>query len=326
MKKTLLTLLFLSSLGLNAQNQFSFGFGGSTEDMLAAGWIQTNQSTSANPIALWNIADYEEVIVSSTVQATPFQNQTYATGQTVPIPNGQAGGENSFALVNFQSTTSSSSTAATISNWLITPVITVQNGDVVSFWSRKGTSGTTDYPDRLELRMSSAATHVNPSGGPTGVGSFTTLGVSVNPTLAAGFIYPKVWTQYSYTVSGLTGPTAVKFGFRYHVTAGGPNGNNSDIIGIDTFSVDRALSTNDFFAQNFSLSPNPVKSSFTLASTNGVTVENVKVIDMNGRVVNNMNISGLENVSVNISDLSSGVYFVKVQSALGTGTTKIVKN
>lgn len=124
----------------------------------------------------------------------------------------------------------------TISNWLITPDITVQNGDIVTFYSRKGTDGTTDYPDRLELRMSSGAT-VLPSGGSAGVGSFTTVCLTINPALAAGFVYPKTWTQYSYTVSGLSGLTPVKFAFRYYVTNGGPSGANSDIIGIDTFSV-----------------------------------------------------------------------------------------
>jgi hypothetical protein len=65
------------------------------------------------------------------------------------IPVGQAGGENSFALVNYTSTTSTG-TNATISNWLLSPAVNVKDGDVVSFYTRKGTDGTTDYPDRLE--------------------------------------------------------------------------------------------------------------------------------------------------------------------------------
>ncbi|HNP32140.1 MAG TPA: choice-of-anchor J domain-containing protein [Flavobacterium sp.] len=327
MKKTLLIVsAFMAFTSAKAQNLFSFGFGGTTADLTTAGWVRTNQSTSASTTSLWSIASYTEVTVDNvTTFATPFQNQTYAAGDTCPIPNGQDGTPNTFALVNYTSTTSTAASGATISNWLITPTINVANGDVVTFYTRKGTSGTTDYPDRLELRMSSAATTVQPTGGPTGVGSFTTLCTSVNPALAAGFVYPKVWIQYTYTVSGLSGPTAVKFAFRYYVTNAGTNGSNSDIIGIDTFSVDRPLSTSDFFSQNFAISPNPVKSSFNLTVKNGASVQNVKVIDMNGRVVNTTDVSDLNDIQLNLADLSTGVYFVKVQSDLGIGTSKIIK-
>ena len=256
MRKTLL-LLLLPFLGVS-QNQFAFGFDGTTAAMVTAGWIQTNQSTLPSATTLWSNATYVSHTVTGGNPANAFGDMVYTNGQTSPVPNGQAGGGNSFALVNYTSTTSTAASGATISNWLISPTISVQNGDIITFYSRKGTSGTTDYADRLELRMSSDAVTVNPTGGPTNTGSFTTLCASVNPTLLTGFVYPKTWTQYTYTVSGLTGIVPVKFGFRYFVTDGGANGSNSDIIGIDTFSVDRPLNTDSFFKNNFTVYPNPV--------------------------------------------------------------------
>ncbi|MBA9074814.1 hypothetical protein GGR22_002987 [Flavobacterium gossypii] len=307
MKKTLLSVFLLSVSGfVNAQTVYSFGFSGTTAEMETAGWMRTNQS---NPIttALWTIASYTPVTVNTTVtpaiQGNPFNDRVYTNGEVSPVPNGQSGGPNSFALVNFRSTTG----AGTISNWLISPVVTVQNGDVVSFWSRKGTSATDDYLDRLELRMSTAATHVN-------------------PTLAAGFVYPKVWTQYSFTVSGLSGPTAVKFGFRYFVTNGGPSGANSDLIGIDTFDVNRALSTDDFFANNFSVYPNPSMGIVNLAGKNNMAINTIQITDLNGRVVKNVNTKGVSETQINISDLTTGMYFLNVQTDSGYGTTKIIKN
>ena len=329
MVKKLLYLTVLFSFIANSQtNVYNYGFTSPTATMIGAdGWARTNQSTSASTTSLWSVASYSSVTVSSTVSATPFQNQVYTTGQTCPIPNGQDGTANTFALVNYTSTTSTATSGATISNWLISPTITIQNGDVVTFYSRKGTSGTTDYADRLELRMSPAATVLNPSTGPTDTGSFSTVCVSVNPTLATGFVYPKTWTQYSYTVSGLTGPTDVKFGFRYFVTNGGTNGANSDIIGIDTFSVDRPVaSTQAFFANNFSIQPNPVTDVFNVTAKNSVAIQNIKVMDINGRIVsesNNTNSS--DAMQINIGELNAGVYFVKVQSELGVGTSKIIK-
>ena len=208
----------------------------------------------------------------------------------------------------------------------MTPSINVQNGDVVTFYTRKGTNGSTDYPDRLELRMSSEATTVVPSSGPTDIGSFSTLCVSVNPNLAAGFIYLNSWTQYSYTVSGLTTPTAVKFGFRYFVTDAGTNGSNSDIIGIDTFSVDRVVaSTESFFKNHLSIYPNPTDGVLNINSNSKVVINSSSINDLNGRVIKEVNLDGINNPSINISDVNPGIYFLKVTTDQGIGTCKVIK-
>src|SRR6478752_7212289 len=44
---------------------------------------------------------------------------------------------------------------------------------------------------------------------------------------------PATWTVYSATVTGLSGATVGRLGFRYHVTSAGPAGANSDYIGLD---------------------------------------------------------------------------------------------
>jgi len=305
MKKTLLTLLLVPFFGIS-QNQFSFGFDGTTAAMLSAGWQSTNQSSPVGA-GTWQNAAF----------TLPLTGAIFGSGNVNTLPVGQAGGNNSFAWVNYTSTTGT----GTISNWLITPDITVQNGDVVTFYSRKGTDGTTDYPDRLELRMSTTAT-VLPSSGSAGLGSFTTVCTTINPSLLGGFVYSKVWTQYSYTVTGLAGPTAVKFAFRYFVTNGGPSGANSDIIGIDTFSVDRPLSSDSFFKNNFSIYPNPVNNVLNISVKNEMTINNLSITDLNGRVVSTSSSS----TSIDVSNLSSGVYFVSIETNEGKGTSKFVKN
>ena len=54
---------------------------------------------------------------------------------------------------------------STLSNWLLTPPITLQNGMMMSFWTR--TVGSPSFPDRLQLRMS-------PNGASTNVGILAT--------------------------------------------------------------------------------------------------------------------------------------------------------
>ena len=121
-----------------------------------------------------------------------------------------------------------------ISNWLVTPEITIRNGDVISFYTRKVSQDT--LADRLQLLMSNsgASTNVGAMGNASDTGDFTTLLIDINPTLIIG-VYPLVWTKYTATISGLSAPVSGRFALRYFVTNGGPAGTNADNIGIDNF-------------------------------------------------------------------------------------------
>lgn len=172
------------------------------------GWVFTNHSQSPN--GLWG-------------QGNP--------SGAFPA---QAGAPNAYAAVNFQSTNAS---VGTISNWLLTPTLSLQNGDVISFYTRTVTNSA--YPDRLELRLSTSAASVNVGSEPTSVGDFSTLLVSINPNLIVGG-YPTEWMLYTVTLSGLTGTVEGRIGFRYFVTNGGSSGTNSNFIGLDTLQVTAA--------------------------------------------------------------------------------------
>lgn len=233
------------------------------------------------------------------------------------------GAPNSFAMVNSASAIGN----GTISNWLITPTTTLQNGDIIRFFSRVGLpvgQATVTYPDRLEMRISTdGGASVDPSG-ETSVGSYTTLALTINEGLTTTG-YPTSWSLYDYTVSGLSGPTDCRIAFRYFVTNGGTQGTNSNIIGMDLFSIERVLETNAFFKSNFAIFPNPVNDTLTVKNTNGISINEIDITDMNGRIVKQFKGNNNSN-PINVSDLNSGVYFLKITSDKGTGTTKIVKN
>lgn len=158
-------------------------------------------------------------------------SQDWGAGDNTVFP-AQAGSTSSYLSVNYQS--SSSVTATTLSNWLFTPTRTYNNGDVITFYSRT-VSGTPVYPDRLEVRFSGAGNGLDCGTTATSVGTFTNLLLTINPTLSSTG-YPQVWTQYTITISGLTGPTNGRIAFRYYVTNGGPGGANSNYIGIDSYT------------------------------------------------------------------------------------------
>ena len=148
-------------------------------------------------------------------------------GNTAVFP-AQAGATNSYIGANFNNTTGTN----TISNWLLTPNRTFNNGDTVSFYTRTTTANP--FPDRLQVRFSGAGASTNVGAGPTGVGDFTTVLLDINSTY--GSDYPETWTQFTITLAGLAGPTSGRVAFRYFVEMGGPTGDNSNFIGIDTFA------------------------------------------------------------------------------------------
>jgi hypothetical protein len=94
------------------------------------------------------------------------------------------------------------------------------NGAVISFWTRTALNPAL-APDRLHLRLSD-------SGLSTMFSDFDIV-LSVNNGLTPTG-YPADWTQYSYTVLGLSGPTLGRFALNYSVPDTSVAG---DYIGID---------------------------------------------------------------------------------------------
>lgn len=161
----------------------------------------------------------------ATNNSSPVGTIGWFTGNSV-VFDAYNGAASSYLAANFNSAAG----VGTISNWYLTPLQTLTNGSVFSFFTR--TVSEAFAADRLELRLSTAGSSTNVGASATSVGDFTTLLLSINPTLVPAE-YPSEWTQYSATLSGLASPTTGRFAFRYFVENGGPEGENSDYIGID---------------------------------------------------------------------------------------------
>jgi hypothetical protein len=221
LKKTVVSLailiFLLAGATRNGKAQITEGFDNITT-LPAAGWVMKNNSTPVGTIG-W------------------FQ------GNPAIFPS-QSGAANSYIGANYNNTTDTN----TISNWLLTPNRALYNGSVIKFWTR--TTAKSPFPDRLEVRLSTNGASTNVGTGSTAVGDFTTLLTSINPNLEVGG-YPDVWTEFTVTLSGLPscGSTGVngRLAFRYFVTGGGPAGDNSNYIGIDSV----------LFVEGFPIPPPP---------------------------------------------------------------------
>ena len=140
--------------------------------------------------------------------------------------------------------TSTSAQQGTISNWLISPSLIMQNGDRIIFYTRAyqlfdGVGDTTDFGNSLQVRMNPFNDSVDVGQG-LAIGSFAQMLLDINPDLVYSsvlhpdiFAYPSQWTRFEVTVTGLNGAIKSRFALRYFVTNGGSNGNATG-IGIDS--------------------------------------------------------------------------------------------
>jgi len=185
---------------------------------------------------------------SDVIGRTNWQNPTVLTG--IPFLS-YSGTGTGYLWADYQST---SSDAGTISNWAVSPELTMQNGDKIVFYTRAQllsfNNDSTDFVNRMQVRLNKT-TSLNCGDG-TDPGDFTVPLLDVNPFyyefLKSAFnnppdpfyqqarqAYPHVWTRFEATVSGLDGPTKGRFAFRYFTEEAGGNGRGT-AIAIDAVS------------------------------------------------------------------------------------------
>jgi hypothetical protein len=88
--------------------------------------------------------------------------------------------------------------------------------------------------------------------------------------------------------------------------------------------TDTSLGVDKFAAKNFSVYPNPTQNSWKFTSANN-DISSITIIDILGKTVMSKNAASQE-VSVDASGLSKGMYFAKVTSGDAVQTLKVVKN
>ena len=83
------------------------------------------------------------------------------------------------------------------------------------------------------------------------------------------------------------------------------------------------LSVGEEEFQNVKLYPNPATDQLQITSNQGI--ETLTVLDINGRILNSINISASD-YSLDISSLSKGVYFLEIKSGESKSVKKFIKN
>jgi hypothetical protein len=201
-KFALLIMVLACAASINAQVMLSEGFTAPFTPS-TSGWYEQNNSM---PLGT----------------GTWFQGN----GTVFPAYNGSS---SDYYAVNFNS--AGSGTQAGISNFLITPTVSLTNGGVLQFATRTITNPA-QFPDRLQVLYSIGTGTGAIGAGTTATGTFTGQITTIDSSLTSTG-YPASWSVYSATLSGITGTVPGRFAFRYWVDSAGPSGINSNYIGID---------------------------------------------------------------------------------------------
>lgn len=113
-------------------------------------------------------------------------------------------------------------------------------------------------------------------------------------------------------------------GLGFSAEQGSSNSRTDQVEAYDIPS-DCSLATSDFnFDNNFSIYPNPTEGTINIDSKVSLGVTEVAIYDMNGRQVYTQNMEIGNHVSLDASNLSAGIYLIKVDGGNYTHTSKLI--
>jgi|SRR5690606_13235709 len=190
-------------------------------------------------------------------------------------------------------------------DWLISPPVTLgASNNQVEFWIKHLSScyGTERF--RVGVYLG--------SGIPTSDAQFTII--SGVPSVTAS----PTWTLKSYALNTYANQT-IRIGIK-NVTA------DAYFLMVDDFKVTSSnLAVNEVLSSKFSVYPNPTNGQIFLSNAEGISVNKISMTDLNGRVVKTVNLGDVTEASVDISDLSAGIYMMNISSEQGKAVKKIVR-
>ena len=77
---------------------------------------------------------------------------------------------------------------------------------------------------------------------------------------------------------------------------------------------------------SYSVYPNPAMNTITVSNQENNSINAITISDINGRIVKNQAFDRISTIEMNVSDLSKGMYLMKITSENGTSIQKIMKN
>lgn len=172
----------------------------------------------------------------------------------------------------------------------------------------------------------------------------TNITLAANTWVRVGVSFNKITGKITWKGPGFNGnvigaatgidPDEIDFtSFSGTTTTPVTNNTAAAITLIDNF-VTRASAAdtllgieNVTLAENkFSVFPNPASNLISISNSENILVNEITITDLNGRVVKQSKYNNTSEIQINLSDLASGMYLMKINSDQGSATKKIIKN
>lgn len=129
------------------------------------------------------------------------------------------------------------------------------------------------------------------------------------------------WSGFSLALSA-DGTNLVIGSPKFNSTSGSSAKNQIKSIGtnhIRVYDISGILSTNNFISESFDVFPNPVSDVLNIRMKNNLSLEKVTIYNNSGQIVKTA-----QQNTVDVSNLSSGIYFVEVITNQGIATKKVI--
>ena len=129
------------------------------------------------------------------------------------------------------------------------------------------------------------------------------------------------WQEFTYDFSGAIANGNTKLVLFFN--AAQTTGNTEDVYYFDDLEwIDSTvLSIENQLDSKLSIYPNPVKDNLKVLNAAQNKIESIKIFDVSGKVV----CVAQDNDVIDVSSLSSGVYYIQVSSSEGSVTKKFIK-
>ncbi|MBS7786820.1 T9SS type A sorting domain-containing protein [Flavobacterium sp. CYK-55] len=178
-----------------------------------------------------------------------------------------------------------------------------------------------------------------------------TLGnYSFNPTSGAVTLAANTWVRMGFSFNLTTGVVICKApGLNMTIpgaaageapdelnilVAAGTGNTVSSVALFDNYNVTASatdtLLANDVFmpvtSNDFKIYPIPANNNIMVSNSANVEINQIQVSDINGRIIKDIKVKNTSEANIDISNLNSGVYLIKVISTEGAMIRKIIKN
>jgi Flp pilus assembly pilin Flp len=135
-----------------------------------------------------------------------------------------------------------------------------------------------------------------------------------------------VWTQIGTDVNGETNEENSGFSVSISssgetVVIGSPYNNDTGTLSgqVRVYDLSSVLSTESFKLDYFNIYPNPAQNSINIELNQGVILEKINIYNALGQFM-----STTKNLKINTSNLTSGIYFIEIETNEGKSAKKIV--